>query len=179
MEWSPPVLTFAIERQGRTCFGSTRADLQRWTINCIEKTAACEKVGHRQLRPVAARVPIQPEAEEIAAKIIQGEGDERLVWQGDGSVRVVLSAIFPSGSGFKQPIEGRRKRLKVALLELLGDKGWSHVRSCVFIKEARLSMARSCCNHQNLLIPGEIRGEKVVREASWGAASACLRYLGV
>ena len=132
VEWSPPVLRFVIERHGRPCLGSTRADLHRWTINFIEKTARCEKVGHRQLRPTAGRVPIQPLAEEIAAKIVQGQGDERLVWLGDGSVRVVLSAIFPSASGFKQTVQGRRKRLKEALMELLDDKGWSHVRGGVF-----------------------------------------------
>jgi hypothetical protein len=74
VEWSPPVLTFVIERHGRTCVGSTRADLYRWTINFITKTANCEKVGHRQLCPMARRLAIQPFAEEIAAKIIQGQG---------------------------------------------------------------------------------------------------------
>ncbi len=29
VEWSPPVLSFVIERHGRTCAGSTRADLHR------------------------------------------------------------------------------------------------------------------------------------------------------
>src|SRR4051794_33633574 len=38
-EWSPPVLTLVIERHGRTCLGSSRADLHRWTINVIERTA--------------------------------------------------------------------------------------------------------------------------------------------
>lgn len=134
VEWSPPVLTFVIERHGRTCLGSTRADLHRWTINFITKTANCEKVGHRQLRPMARRLSIQPLAEEIAAKIVQGQGDERLVWQGSGKVRVVLPAILPTGSGFKQTVEGRRKRLTEALIESLGDKGWLHVGRGVFTR---------------------------------------------
>jgi hypothetical protein len=88
IEWLPPVLTFLIERHGRTCLGSTRADLHRWKVNIIEKTALCEMVGHRQLRPLAHRLSIQPIAEEVAAKIAQGQGDERLVWHGPGIVRV-------------------------------------------------------------------------------------------
>jgi hypothetical protein len=134
VEWSPPVLTFVIQRHGRTCVGSTRADLHRWTINFIEKTATCEKVGHRQLRPMAPRLAIRPFAEEIAKKIVQGQGDERLVWQGDGKVNVVMSAIFPSGSGFKQTVEGRRKRLKEALIPLLEENGWRHDGGCGFTR---------------------------------------------
>jgi hypothetical protein len=132
VRWSPPVLTFVIERHGQTCLGSTRADLHRWTINFIEKTATCEKVGHRQMRPMARRLSIQPLAEEVASKIVQGQGDERLVWEGENTVRVVLSAIFPSGSGFKQTIEGRRKRFKQALIQRLEKSGWHHVGRCLF-----------------------------------------------
>jgi len=134
VEWSPPLLTFLIERHGRTCAGSTRADLHRWTINLTDKTATCETVGHRQLRPMATRLHIHPLAEEIANKIVQGQRDERLAWQEPGTVRVILSAIFPSGSGCKQTIEGRRKRFKQALIPLLEESGWRQVGRCVFVK---------------------------------------------
>lgn len=71
VRWSPPILTFVIERHGGTCLGSTRADLHRWKINFTERTATCEKVGHRQVRPMAGRLPIHPLAEEITSKIVQ------------------------------------------------------------------------------------------------------------
>lgn len=128
------VLSFVIERHGRTCAGSTRADLHRWTINLIERTATCEKVGHRQLRALAPRLSIQPLAEEIAEKIIQDQGDDRLDWQGAGRVRVILSAIFPSRSAFKQTVEGRRKRFMQAVIPLLEASDWRHVGRCVFGK---------------------------------------------
>jgi hypothetical protein len=102
-------------------------------------TAACEKMGHRQLHPTAARVSTQPLAVEIASEIVQGQGDERLVRQGAGTGCVDLAAICPAESGFKQTVEGRRNRLKRALMELLAEKGWIYVSRCVFTKEARLS----------------------------------------
>jgi hypothetical protein len=60
VEWLPPALSFVIERHGRTCAGSTRANPHRWTVNITDKTASCEKVGHRQPRPMAPRLSIQP-----------------------------------------------------------------------------------------------------------------------
>jgi len=134
IEWSPPVLTFVIERHGRTCLGSTRADLYRWMVSLTDKTATCEKVGHRQLNAMATCTLIQPLAEEIANKITQGQGDERIVWQGPGTVRIVLSAIFPSGSGCRQTVEGRRKRFKQALIPLLEECGWRQVGPCLCAK---------------------------------------------
>jgi len=134
VEWLSPMLTFLIERHGGICLGSTRAELHRWSVNVTDKTAVCERVGHRQLRPMARRLSIQPMAEEVASKIVQGQGDERLIWEGEGTVRVVLSAIFPAGSGFKQTIEGRRKRFKQALNPLLEKSGWRHVGRCLFSK---------------------------------------------
>ena len=110
VEWSPPILTFVIERHGRTCLGSARADLHRWTVNLALNTATCEKVGERQIRRMAPRLSVHPLVEEVASRIVQGQDDERIVWQAQGKVRVALSTIFPAGSGFKRTIEGRRKR---------------------------------------------------------------------
>lgn len=135
VEWSPPALSFVIERHGGTCLGSTRADLHRWTINFIERTATCEKVGHRQLRPMARRLSIQPFAEEVASRVVQGQEDDRLIWQTKGAVRVAISSIFPSDSGYKQTVEGRRSRFMQALVPLLEGSGWQHVGRCLFIKE--------------------------------------------
>jgi hypothetical protein len=47
---------------------------------------------------------------------------------------VVLSKIFPAGAGFKQTIEGRRKRFRQALIGLLEKCGWRHEGRCVFSK---------------------------------------------
>jgi hypothetical protein len=133
-EWSPPFLRFVIERHGGTCLGSTRAERQRWTLHLAERTASCETVGHRQLRPMAARVSVLPLAEAVAQNIIQGQEDGRLVWRSEGQVKVVVSALFPTGSGFKQTVEGRRKRFMQALVPPLERSGWRHVGRGVFSK---------------------------------------------
>ncbi len=123
VEWKPPLLSFVIERHGRTCVGSTRADLS-----------------------------IQRLADEVAGRIVRGEPDERVYRSEDGSVHVVLGRVFPKGTGYQQTVlprhensslispirpenclaplirlsekECRRKRLRQAVTERLEQNGW-------------------------------------------------------
>ena len=76
---------------------------------------------------MARRVDVGPIADEIARKIASGEADDQLSWLGDGSVRVELGRIFPERSGYKQTVQGRRQRLREALIERLTTKGWAHL----------------------------------------------------
>jgi hypothetical protein len=131
-DWTPPRLTFAIERHGGTVLGSTRAELERWTVDLDTQTATCERTGHRQLSPMATRVDVQPIADEIAEKIVNGQPDERLRWLPDGRVRVELGQIFPDRSGFRQTVQGRRKRLRDALIERLKPSGWTYLGRSTF-----------------------------------------------
>jgi hypothetical protein len=126
-EWHPPRLTFVVERHGGTVLGSTRAKLQRWTVDLDNQTATCEPTGHRQLSPMARRVDVSPIADEIADKILAGEADDRVISLADGSVRVQMGEIFPKGSGFQQTVQGRRRRLTEALIERLEPRGWVHL----------------------------------------------------
>ena len=137
VEWHPPVLAFTIERHGGTALGSTRAELQRWAVNLDRGTATCERAGHRQLSPMARRVDVGPIAEEIAGLIVGGVIDDRLRWLGDGRVRLEVGRIFPERSGYKQTVQGRRKRLREALIEALGPKGWGHLGRNTFGQTAR------------------------------------------
>ena len=59
--------------------------------------------------------------------IAGGEADDRLRWLGDGRVRVVMVRIFPERSGYKRTVQGRRMRLREALIERLSTKGWAHL----------------------------------------------------
>jgi hypothetical protein len=127
VEWSPPKLIFVIERHGGTVLGSIRADLQRWTVDLEQRTATCERTGHRQLSPMAKRIDVEPIADEIAGMILSGEPDDRLVWLPDGRVRVEMGKIFPEGSGYKQTVQGRRTRLRRALIDRLSTRGWVHL----------------------------------------------------
>ncbi len=127
IQWNPPVLTFTIERHGGTVLGSTRAELQLWTVDLEHQTATYERTRHRQLSPMARRVDVGSIADEIAARIVDGEADDRLRWLGDGCVRVDVGKIFPARSGYKQTVQGRRRRLRETLVQTLSPRGWVHL----------------------------------------------------
>src|SRR5262245_49932584 len=65
ISWDPPVLSFMIERHGGTVIGSTRAELQHWRVNVQTRSATCGTGGHRQLKPMQAKLNVKPIAEEI------------------------------------------------------------------------------------------------------------------
>jgi hypothetical protein len=92
----PPVLSFTIERHGAMSVGSTRAELQQWRIDLDRKTARCERSrSYRQALARAEAVSIEPIARELAESIIAGRADQRLKWQGGGTVRVLMAKLFP------------------------------------------------------------------------------------
>ena len=53
VEWHRPILTFLIERHGGTVLGSTRAELQRWSVDLDRGTATCERDGQPAIMPMA------------------------------------------------------------------------------------------------------------------------------
>jgi hypothetical protein len=125
--WQPPLLSFTIERHGATVLGSTRAEVQRWTLNLEEKTAHAALNNYRQLRPIAPRLDVQPLAEEIFRIMLDHGEDERLKWNDDGTIRVQIGKIIPS-NGPKQTFEGRRKRFRASLEQLVRNAGGEVVR---------------------------------------------------
>jgi len=127
VQWNPPLLTFTVERHGGTVLGSTRAELQQWTIDLDRMTATCERKRHRQLHPMAKRIDVSSIADDVAQSILDGVTDDRLRWLGDGRVQIQVSKIYPGGSGFKQTVQGRRRRFRKALIEKLSPSGWAHL----------------------------------------------------
>lgn len=126
-EWHPPVLTFTVERHGRTALGSTRADLQRWDVDLDRGVAECQVIGYRQVYPREAPVDVKPVADEMVRLIIGGSRDDRLQWSAGGRVRVLTGRIFPASFEVpKQTLEGRRKRFVKAMEERLAPRGWQH-----------------------------------------------------
>lgn len=137
VHWDPPVLSFTIERHGAMSVGSTRAELQQWRIDLDRKTARCERSrSYRQALPRAEGVRIEPIARELAESIIAGRADQRLKWQGDVTVQVLMAKICPYDLGYMQTVTGRRKRLRAALETLLGENGWREIRRDVYSKAA-------------------------------------------
>jgi hypothetical protein len=116
VRWAPPVLSFKIERHSAMTRGSTRAELQVWRIDVERNCATCvSSRGYPQLAQSAEPVKAAPIAGEIAEAIAAGRDDQRLSWEREGTVRVVLTEVFPSGSGYLRNIAGRRKQLRAAL----------------------------------------------------------------
>ena len=136
--WNPPVLKFFVERHGGTMLGSTRAELQHWEVNLDAETAEITKTGHRQLESMAPRISIKGMAVEIAQAILKGNDDKRFfIDSHNGDLVVNASALFPTGSGFKRTVEGRRMRLCKYIGEILADHGWQKVGWDRFSKDTR------------------------------------------
>jgi hypothetical protein len=132
--WQPPRLTFRIERHGGTVLGSTRAEIQEWTVNLEQQTKVMKSVGRRQVRPMQSRLDMRPIAQELADAILAGRTDERLKWDGDSRVRLVIGEVLPDRSAVTETLAGRRKRLRVAVARLVESGGWRMVAANVFEK---------------------------------------------
>jgi hypothetical protein len=123
VRWEPPKLTFQIERHGGFVLGSSRAEIQRWTLDMAERTRRCEPGGHRQLVPLSARLKVEPLIQRVVGLIASGEQDAWLKWHENGSVTVLVGKIIPVDSAVKQTLVGRRRRFQKALIERLRAKG--------------------------------------------------------
>lgn len=121
--WDPPVLTFRIERHGGTALGSTRAEMQGWTINVTRRTADHGPSGVRQLHPMDKKWNPDSLVEELISAIVEERDDPRVKRLPDGRIRLTLSKLIPEG-GFNQTRDGRQKRLRHALEEALAAHGW-------------------------------------------------------
>ncbi len=129
-KWSPPNLSFIIERHGATTLGSTRAELQGWLINLDEGTASCSPAGYRQVKSKAAPWKAGPIGEELARLILEGKEDPRLKWLNKSKVILQTQLIIP-GYSFspKETLTYRRKRLYEAMEKLLTPSGWQRTRN--------------------------------------------------
>jgi hypothetical protein len=128
VSWTPPDLHFEIERHGAAMLGSTRAEVQRWTVNVETGTASLRTPGRRQLYPMSPRLNVEPMTEEIAQFIVNRERDERLKWYEDGHVRVLIGKIIPS-EGPQETLLKRRRRFRISLTKRLTQQGWKEIHA--------------------------------------------------
>jgi hypothetical protein len=131
-EWRPPVIDFVIERHGGTALGSSRAEVQRWSVDVAARTAARSSAGRRQVRPMQMRLNVRPLADELAHLIASRAPDPRLKWSRDGRVTVRIGKVLPEDSAVKQTLLGRRRRLRNQLEQKLAERGWRTVRANVY-----------------------------------------------
>lgn len=127
--WKPPILEFVIERHGGTAIGSSRAELQRWTLDVEKKTRKLGSHGYRQLYRRQTPLDIKPIADELTRLITSGSCDDWLKWSGDERVQIRTGRIFPDDSASKDTVKERGKRLRKDLAERLAPHGWIRIRA--------------------------------------------------
>jgi hypothetical protein len=129
IEWDPPRLSFVIERHGAVVKGgSSRAELQTWSVNVNEGTASYTDGGWRQVRTPNPPLDTLPLAKEIARLIAERKPDPRLKWTANGQVRVLIGQVVRARSTPKLTVAERGKRFRRQLDELLSKDSWKPVR---------------------------------------------------
>ena len=127
-EWTPPILTFSIERHGRTVQTSKRADVHTYAVDLDACVAQIIQKSWRQVVAMARPLDVQPLARSVASSIIAGnDEDDRITFLRTGGVRVNVSCAVPRT--VKQTTAGRRKRFRQALRDILAPVGWSELRA--------------------------------------------------
>jgi hypothetical protein len=137
--WSPPVLSFTIERHGAFTLGSSRAELYRWEVDVDKNTATYVLCGFRQLAPPAPRLSVEPIAKSVCEAVQAGpHGDPKafLVWRSVDEVLVKQSLFIPD-NGPMQTVSGRRRRFREALIEQMREIGWTYEPTGRWIKFRR------------------------------------------
>jgi len=123
MMWSPPCLTFKIERHPGTVHGSVYAQLHKWTVNVDDRRAEVnEFAGRRVVGKKDKPLKVKSLAEEIAGLIKRGEPSPRLCWKSQSKVRLEIKKIIPTTN--KETTASRRKRFREALQGVLSPIGW-------------------------------------------------------
>ena len=122
--WSPPILSFTLERHGGTVQGSSRASLHYWEVDTEQPEARIVKTSIRQLSPKAQVMDIEKMANEIATLILNGVDDRRVTWLEDRQrVQVNIGEVIPETK--PQTTQGRRKRFRVILASLMSEANWT------------------------------------------------------
>ena len=125
--WSPPMIRFVIERHGATQLGSSRAELQHWTIDVDNMTANVSVGGYRQVWPRQAALDVNPIAEKVVQRILKRQGCAYLKWSARGRAQVLIGKILPDDSAAKETLIGRRARLSLAIHSQLVKHGWKEI----------------------------------------------------
>jgi hypothetical protein len=131
MSWNPPILSFFIERHGATVAGSTRAELQHWSIDIHRRTADCMQAGRRQVRKASPRLSVEPIAARVCEAVQRGPTSqcdlvrERIIeWKDVNEVCIHHGKLILDQMP-KQTVVDRRKRLRMELEARMQTIGWS------------------------------------------------------
>ena len=125
-----PSLSFTIERHGATVVGSTRAELQNWTVNLDSASAYHSEGRFRQLVRQAPRLDVKSIVARVCDAVQQGPRSECdlvrkgiVFWSSEGEVIIKHGALVP-GDGYRQTVAGRRRRFRQELAAKMSERGW-------------------------------------------------------
>jgi hypothetical protein len=128
--WRTPSLSFTIERHGATVVGSTRAELQNWTVNLDSASAYHSEGRFRQLVRQAPRLDVKSIVARVCDAVQQGPRSECdlvrkgiVFWSSEGEVIIKHGALVP-GDGYRQTVAGRRRRFRQELAAKMSERGW-------------------------------------------------------
>jgi hypothetical protein len=123
LEWSPPRLTFSIERHAEAVTGSTTAAVQHWEVDLEQETAALIESGSGQIIRMDLRMDESSiVAAELAAAINEHRADTRIHWFAMDSVRISTHLAIPATKGTNTI--RRRRRFVAEIKQLLRPLDW-------------------------------------------------------
>lgn len=138
VSWTPPILSFVIERHGGLAVGGTRAERQHWHVDVEAGTATLGKVGWRQNKPQRDDFPVlKATAAEVTEAIRNGQNHDRLQWDGPNKVKLLTTKLFPEGSGYRRTVEGQRKRFRSYVTAALIADGWIRLGNDLFERSSK------------------------------------------
>jgi hypothetical protein len=121
--WSPPILSFKLERHGGTVNGSSRAPVHHWEVDVEQGTANIVDERRRQLYPQSPRMDTKLRAKEVADRILNAIDHPTLEWNSDRTYVILkISEIIPEG--YAQTTTARRKRFNKQLETIMIEQGW-------------------------------------------------------
>jgi hypothetical protein len=133
LTWSPPVLSFTIDRHGSLVLGSTRAEKQHWDLDLEKRTAHAETAGHRQIhRPASpfSTKQMAAIADQVCSTVQEGPDSTSdykirgiVIWTGSDQIDIRHGVLIPD-AGYQQTTSGRRKRFRAILESKMNAFGW-------------------------------------------------------
>jgi hypothetical protein len=144
--WTPPLLSFTIERHGATALGFSRAELQEWTVDLDTGIANHLSGRRRQIRPMAPRLDVNRIVARVCQIVEQGQGphadvmeNESVFWNSNDEV-LIKHTLLISGEGFKQTVVGRRCRFRKELTSKMEALGWRLASKGRFLKFQKVTI---------------------------------------
>lgn len=129
IEWDPPWVSFKIERHGGMAFGSSRAEMQLWSLNVETLHSEFEECGYRQINPrdrPLTKKKLKELVDRLVDKVLKGEQDPWLRWKNEDEFLVLIGQIIPDSCPRETRVS-RRKRVREAFSARMQEYSWNRV----------------------------------------------------